>query len=140
MTEADILNMRIGLTGLVISVVSVSFGMCSAYIVGMWLFLKQAPLMLRTLAFCLLSLGLLFMGVVTWGVHELLQGSNNAWSKLPRTSMDALNFGYIRPEILMGLSIYEAGALLGLIAFVAIYAALGYLTFFYKWNDAEVTG
>ncbi len=33
MTEADILSLRSDLTGLVISVVSVSFGMISAYIV-----------------------------------------------------------------------------------------------------------
>ena len=43
MTEAEILAMRIGLTGLIISVVSVAFGMISAYIAGLWLFLSRAP-------------------------------------------------------------------------------------------------
>jgi hypothetical protein len=38
MSEAEILSIRNELTDLVISVVSVSFGMISAYIAGLWLF------------------------------------------------------------------------------------------------------
>ncbi len=52
MTEADILSLRSDLTGLVISVVSVSFGMISAYIVGLWLVLKRTPLFLRLSLSC----------------------------------------------------------------------------------------
>lgn len=65
MTEAEILSIRNELTGIVVSVVSVSFGMISAYIVGLWLFLKDAPLSLRAIAFLLLSSGLAFMGGLT---------------------------------------------------------------------------
>ena len=54
MTEAEILSIRNDLTALVVSVVSVSFGMISAYIVGLWLFLKDSPLSLRVIAFLLL--------------------------------------------------------------------------------------
>lgn len=67
MSEAEILSIRNDLTELIISVVSVSFGMISAYIVGLWLFLKDAPLGLRLLAFLLLSFGLAFMGGMTGG-------------------------------------------------------------------------
>ncbi len=49
MTEADILSVRNELTDIVVSVVSVSFAMVSAYIVGLWLVLKRAPLILRAL-------------------------------------------------------------------------------------------
>jgi hypothetical protein len=69
MTEADILSVRNELTDLVVSVVSVSFGMVSAYIVGLWLFLKRAPLILRGLSFVVFSFGLAFMGALTIGVH-----------------------------------------------------------------------
>ena len=58
MTEADILAIRNDLTEIVISGVSVSFGMISAYIAGLWLFLKNAPFGLRALAFFMLSIGL----------------------------------------------------------------------------------
>ena len=135
MTEAEILIARGGLTGLVISVVSVSFGMVSAYIAGLWLFLQRAPIALRFIAFALLSFGLIFMGSITWGLHALLLGTDRAWSKLATTATDIPNFGDQRPEYLYGLSLYEASAALGVVAFAAIYMALAYMTFLYRWPD-----
>jgi hypothetical protein len=137
MSEAEILAMRIGLTGLIISVVSVSFGMISAYIAGLWLFLKRTPLPLRALTFGLLSIGLLFMGTLTWGLHELLLGTDRSWAKLPVNSMGIASFGGERPEYLFGLTLYEAGTSLGFVAFGAIYIALAYLTFGYRWHNGE---
>ena len=133
MTEADILSVRNDVTGLVISVVSVSFGMISAYIAGLWLFLREAPLTLRLLAFALLSCGLAFMGAVTAGLNGLLIGTDHAWTKLTTRTTDIDNFGDVRPPWLHGLSLYEASAALGALAFGAIYLALAYLTFVYKW-------
>lgn len=135
MTEAEILVLRGGLTGLVISVVSVSFGMISAYIAGLWLFLKRAPFALRLITFLLLTAGLLFMGAITWGLHELLLSTDRAWAKLSTTATEIVNFGGLRPDILQGLSLYEASAALGFIAFGGIYLALAYMTFGYRWRD-----
>jgi hypothetical protein len=139
MSEAEILAIRIGITGLIISVVSVSFGMISAYIAGLWLFLRRAPLALRSLTFGLLSIGLLFMGTLTWGLHELLLGTDRSWSKLAANTMEVATFGGERPEYLFGLTLYQAGALLGAIAFGAIYLALAYLTFAYRWPNAGIS-
>lgn len=133
MSEAEILSIRSDLTGLVISVVSVSFGMISAYIAGLWLFLREAPLPLRLLAFVLLSAGLAFMGALTWGLNDLLVGTNRAWSALPSHATGVPSFGDERPALLFGLTLYEASAGLGGAAFAAIYAALAYLTFAYRW-------
>jgi hypothetical protein len=133
MSEGEILSIRNELTALVVSVVSVSFGMISAYIVGLWLFLKNAPFGLRALSFILLSCGLAFMGVVTGGLNALLIGTERAWSKLGATSVGITSFGGERPDILQGLSLYEASAALGCVAFVAIYVALVFFTFFYRW-------
>lgn len=135
MTEADILSLRSDLTGLVISVVSVSFGMISAYIVGLWLVLKRTPLFLRLVAFVLLSSGLAFMGALMWGLNVLLLKSDEAWAKLGKTLINLDSFGGERPAFLMGLSIYQASAGLGTAAFAALYIALAYLTFFYRWPD-----
>lgn len=129
--------MRIGLTGLIISIVSVSFGMISAYIAGLWLFLKRAPRSLRALAFGLLSIGLFFMGFLTWGLHELMLGTDRAWAKLPQNAMEIASFGGERPEYLMGLTLYQFGALMGFVAFAAIYLALGFLTFGYRWSGTD---
>ncbi len=137
MTEADILNIRNDLTGLVVSVFSVSFGMVSGYIAGLWLFLKDAPFSLRFLAFTLLSFGLAFMGALTFGLHELLLGTQRAWSKLPSTDTVIPGFGNYAQDWLYGFTLYEAAALLGGAAFLAIYLALFYLTFCYRWPAQE---
>jgi hypothetical protein len=133
MSEADILSIRNELTGLVVSVVSVSFGMISAYIAGLWLFLREAPISLRLLAFALLSCGLAFMGALTLGLNGLLIGTDHAWAKLATRASDITDFGAGRPPWLYGLTAYEASAALGAIAFGAIYLSLAYLTFVYKW-------
>lgn len=137
MTEADILSVRNDLTALVVSVFSVSFGIVSGYIVGLWLFLKKAPLSLRFLAFTLLTFGLAFMGAVTVGIHHLLLGTDRAWSKLVVTATEIPGFGSERPDWLYGFTLYESAALLGAIAFGAIYLALAWLTFAYKWADED---
>ncbi len=137
MSEGEILSIRNELTGLVISVVSVSFGMISAYIVGLWLVLRRAPFGLRVLSFLLLSCGLAFMGVLTGGLNALLIGTERAWSKLGATSVGIASFGGERPDILHGLSLYEASAALGGAAFAAIYLALFFFTFLYRWPEDE---
>lgn len=134
MTEADILSVRNELTDMVISIVSVSFGMVSAYIVGLWLFLKRAPFILRALSFVVFSFGLAFMGALTIGIHELLLGTERAWNKLAKTATEIPGFGSAPIEAL-GLTQYEAAACLGAIAFFAIYVALFVLTFFYRWPE-----
>lgn len=135
MSEAEILSIRNDLTGLVLSVVSVSFGMISAYIVGLWLFLKDSPLVLRTISFALLSFGLAFMGGLTAGLNALLVGTERAWSTIRQPATGIASFGAERPEYLLGLSLYEVSAALGGVAFVAIYLALLYLTFCYTWPE-----
>ena len=50
-----------------------------------------------------------------------------------RVTTDIDGFGDVRPAWLQGLSFYEASAVLGAIAFGAIYLSLAYLTFVYKW-------
>jgi hypothetical protein len=108
--------------------------MVSAYIVGLWLFLKRAPLILRGLSFVVFSFGLAFMGALTIGVHELLLGTERAWGKLGKTATEIPGFGSAPIEAL-GLTQYEAAAALGALAFAAIYLALFFLTFFYRWAE-----
>jgi hypothetical protein len=77
------------------------------------------------------------MGIVMWGIHELLLGTDRAWLKLAKTASEFATFGGEKPDYLHGLTLYQGGALLGLLAFVLIYLALGYLTFWYRWGDAD---
>ena len=133
MNEAEILSIRNELTGLVVSVVSVSFGMISTYIAGLWLFLREAPVSLRLLAFALLTCGLAFMGALTWGLNDLLVGTDRAWSKLVSPTSEISGFGNERPDWLLGFTLYGACVFLGSLAFGAIYLSLAYLTFVYRW-------
>ena len=73
------------------------------------------------------------MGAVTAGLNGLLIGTDHAWAKLAARATDIDNFGDVRPPWLYGFSLYEASAGLGALAFGAIYLALAYLTFGYKW-------
>ncbi len=135
MSEAEILSVRNELTAIVVSIASFSFAMISAYIVGLWLFLKDAPFSLRALAFLLLTSGLAFMGVVTTGINDLMLGTERAWNKLAKTATELPGFGNAQPDYLGGFTMYEAAAMLGAIVFLAIYLALFYLTFVYRWPD-----
>lgn len=135
MSEADILQTRNDVTGILVSVVSVSFAMISAYIVALWAFLKTAPLALRLVAFTLLSCGLAFLGGVALGLHHLLLGTERAWQKLGENSMGLSGFGDLRPQWAFGLSLYEVSAIIGAAAFGLIYLALMVLTFLYSWRD-----
>lgn len=132
MTEAEILSVRNELTDIIVSVVSVSFAMISAYIVALWLVLKHAPFVLRFLSFVVFSFGLAFMGALTIGIHELLLGTERAWSKLASPATGIPGFGSVPIEAL-DMTQYEAAACLGALAFLAIYLALIFLTFVYRW-------
>ncbi len=83
----------------------------------------------------LLSSGLAFMGALIVGLNVLLMKSDEAWAKLGKTLINLDSFGGERPSFLLGLSIYQASAGLGTAAFVALYVALAYLTFFYRWPE-----
>jgi hypothetical protein len=76
------------------------------------------------------------MGALTVGLNGLLVGTDHAWAKLATRASDIESFGDARPPWLYGLSLYEASAALGALAFGAIYLALAYLTFVYKWPGA----
>ncbi len=140
MTEAEILSVRNDLTGIVISVVSVSFAMISGYLAGLWLFLKDAPFTLRLLAFFVLSAGLAFMGAMTAGINELMLGTERAWVQLASNSIGIKGFGSEAPDWLYGFTLYEAASALGGLSFLTIYVALFYLTFVYRWPQSSARG
>ena len=135
MTEAEILSIRNELTAIVVSVFSVSFGMITAYIAGLWFVLRRAPLLLRAVAFGVLSCGLAFMGAMMAGVQDLMNGMETAWTHLDSPASGITGFGAERPDWLGGLSLFEATSGLGAVAMGTIYIALLYVTFFYRWPN-----
>lgn len=137
MTEAELLELSNEATSNILHILSVAFGLVSAYIAGLYLFLRRAPLALRFVAFVLLSIGLAFLGVVAYGVHGMLTGMDVAWRALPETASGIVSFGGERPAVLGGFSIYETAVILGFGVFGLVYMALAWLTFLYRWAAQE---
>ncbi len=134
MSEGDLLALAVDNTDALVQLVSTAFGVVSAYIAGLFFFLNRAPLALRLAAYALLSVSLAFLGLVALGIYGIIVGADAAWRALPETASGVTSLGGERPAPLLGLSVYEAGAALGATAFASVYLALGYMTFFYRWE------
>jgi hypothetical protein len=135
-TESEILQGLFASIQTVLSLFSMFFTMTSAYIAGLYLFLNRAPLVLRLLAFALLSIGLIFLGGSAATLQRMQEGLFAAWSKLPAP---IISIAELRNPIavqlpLPGISMQEIGVAIGWIAASSVYLALGYLTFFYRWT------
>lgn len=135
MSEADLLAMSIDGTDAIVQLVAAAFTIISAYIAGLYFFLRRAPLPLRLAAFGLVSITLAFLGMLAFGLFGVLVGADTAWRVLPETVSGVESLGGVRPPWLGGLSFYEAGATLGYGAFGLIYLALAYVTFVYRWQE-----
>lgn len=133
MTEGELLDLAVSSTDTILQLVSTGFAFVSAYIAGLFFFLGKAPFALRFMGFALLSVALAFLGVVALGLLGILVGADDAWRELTNTATGVTSLGGERPAFLLGISVYEGGALLGFAAFGLLYLALLYLTFFFRW-------
>jgi hypothetical protein len=123
----------------VISLFSTLFALISAYIAGLYFFLRRAPLPLKQLAFLLLSIGLIFLGGAAITQQRLQVGLLTAWGKLP-TPVIAID-GVLRNPMPVGLpsgwTFYDVGVTVGWLTAACVYVALAYMTFIYRWKTGE---
>src|SRR5262252_1884214 len=82
MSEAEMMQGVLSSIQVVISLFSTLFALISAYIAGLYFFLRRAPLVLKQLAFLLLSIGLIFLGGAAITQQRLQEGLLTAWGKL----------------------------------------------------------
>ena len=144
MSEAELMQALIGSIQVVVSVFSMFFAITSAYIAGLFFFLNRAPLSLRLLAYFLLSIGLVFLGGSALIQQRVQEELFAAWAKVPAPAIavEALRNPLALPG---GLSVQDAGIVVGWATALGVYLVLGYLTFFYRWQSrsaargAEVT-
>jgi|SRR5262245_25235137 hypothetical protein len=146
MSEAELMQALIGSIQVVVGVFSMFFAIISAYIAGLFFFLNRAPLSLRLLAFFLLSIGLVFLGGSALIQQRVQEELFAAWAKLPSPTIAVEALRNPLPLGLpAGMSMQDAGVILGWVIALAVYLALAYLTFFYRWRPrgtargAEVT-
>lgn len=143
MSEAELTQQLFNAIDTVLSVFSLFFSLVSGYLAALYLFLAQAPIMLRLVAFALLSTGLVFLGGVAMTVQNIQNGLFAAWGKLPKPTISVVqlrNPVAVAAVLDHGWSLQEIGVALGWLVAVCVYVALGYLTFVYRWPSHVVTG
>jgi hypothetical protein len=130
MTEAEISNQLLALSGLSLSGVSVFFTMFSAYIVALYFFLHRAPLPMRLTVFLFLTLAFLYLGMLANGMSSHALGLHRALAELSAT----------KPLTAGGRALLDGGDANTTLRWMNIaglalnYVALLYLTFFYRWE------
>ncbi len=136
MSEADIVQSLFTAIQTVLGIFSMFFAIVSGYVVALYLFLAHAPIMLRLVAFGLLSVGLVFLGGTAAVVQRLQDGMFTAWRKLGSPYVDVADLRNPLPFPLRetyGFSQQELGVAIGWAVAVLVYLALGYMTFLYRW-------
>ena len=135
MTESELLQALYASTQTIISLFSMFVTIVSGYVAGLYLFLKEAPLPLRLLAFLLLSVALEFLG----GAAAIQQSAQDAifaaWSKLPSPSIPVeVLLNPLQVPDVIGIPTRRIGVGLGWVAAVSVYLSLGFMTFLYRWR------
>jgi hypothetical protein len=125
----------VGSIQVVVNVFSMFFAIVSAYIAGLFFFLNRAPLSLRLLAFVLLSIGLVFLGGSALIQQRLQEEVFAAWAKLPSPAIAVEALRNPLPLVPPGgMTVQDAGVIVGWVTALGVYLALAYLTFLYRWQ------
>ncbi|HRY06024.1 MAG TPA: hypothetical protein P5114_02800 [Hyphomicrobiaceae bacterium] len=136
MSEAEILQSMFDAIDAVLVVFSTFFAIVSGYVAALFFFLARAPLLLRMIAFFLLSIGLVFLGGTAAVVQTLQNGLFGAWERLERPIISLQDLRNPVPDMrVAGLSQQELGVAIGWGVALTVYVALFYLTFLYHWPD-----
>lgn len=139
MNESEILEGLFDAIDAVMAIFSLFLTMVSGYLAALYLFLYRAPLPLRVLAFGLLSIGLLFLGGTAAVIQTMQDSLFASWGKLPSPTFD---LDLIRNPLpialaeLVPISQQQLGVLIGWSVALAVYLALAYMTFIYRWPSA----
>lgn len=138
MSESDILQSLFDAIAAILTVFSLFFAIISGYVAGLYFFLGRAPFLLRAMAFGLLSIGLIFLGGTATVIGRMQDGLFVAWDRLERPIVPLHDLRNPVPGMhLAGITQQEIGVAIGWIVAVAVYLALFYLTFIYRWPASE---
>ncbi len=131
MTEAEISNQLLALSGLALSGVSVFFTLFSAYIVALYFFLHRASLTMRLTVFIFLTLAVLYLAMFANEMSNHALGLHRALDELAAH----------QPLTAGGRALLNGGdsnldlRWMNLAGLAVNYVALLYLTFFYRWES-----
>ena len=138
MSEADVIHGLFDVIDKVLIVFSTFFAIVSGYVAALFFFLARAPLMLRVVAFSLLSIGLAFLGGTVVVIQNLQDGLLGAFERLEQPSLALRDLRNPIPGMnIAGMSQHELGVGAGWAVAAAVYVMLFYLTFIYRWPHAQ---
>ncbi len=139
MTFGELAQGRIDAVSFILSLFSMFFTICSAYIAALYFFLGVAPFALRLLAFFVLTVSFLFLGGMAFTVSDLVEVVISNWEQadIPYNSQQTVREWLT--QLGGSFQLYYVGALLGWGCAFIVYLALAYLTFGYRWRPAAAS-
>ena len=130
MSEAEISNQLLALSGLALSGLSVFLTLFSAYVVALYFFLHQAPLLLRLTVFAFLTLAFIYLAAYARDMAEHAQGLHEALRQLG--THQPLSAG---GQALLAHDLNARLRWANIAGLAMIYVGLLYVTFFYRWKE-----
>ena len=135
MNEAQLTAQLLSTNEIFFTGISVGFTIYSAYILGLFWFLHRASFALKVIAFALLSLCSILIGIGGFGIIRHATGATEALKALaaeqPLTELGSMAISSVAANVSSTLSLGLGGLLL------FIYFGAFYLTFLYRWAPDE---
>lgn len=138
MSESEILQGLFDAIDAIMALFSLFLTMVSGYLAALYFFLYRAPFMLRLMAFGLLSVGLVFLGGTAAVIQTMQDNLFATWTRLPSPpfQIDLLRNPLPIPVEITALVPFtqqQLGVGIGWFVALAVYLALAYMTFIYRW-------
>ena len=136
-TEADLTGQIVAMMEIFYLAGATTFTVISAYIVALYYFLNQSPVLMRVGAFSFFTLALAFLGISTYGAVRHYTGVLKALDELAaREPLSALGNMALEStaSAVANWSVAAAGAV-----FVGLWLSLTYLTFVHRWPTGGPT-
>ena len=132
-TEAEVTYQITIMMDMFFTAISILFTVISAYLVGLYWFIRHTRTVLKTVAFGFLTFTLGLITINGIGVFRHMHSLNQALADIQeRETLSIIGQMAIEP---VASSIFDTTATgMGLLAFL-IYVGLFYLTFLYRWHD-----
>ncbi len=149
MSEAELLHLSFVTNEAMMAVFSMFFAIVSAYLAGLYFFLHRSPAPIRVLAFSLLTAAFVFLGQAMAGIESRAKGIIAAWKTIENPVTGIQNLEQLAIPLplqvvmndtqIASLSYdgFTTGSIMGWIVAIAVYLALAYLTFFYRWPQGQ---
>ncbi len=136
MTEAEVTYQITIMMDMFFTGVSILFTVISAYIVGLYWFIRHTSIVLKSVAFGFFSFTLLLIAVNGVGAFRHMLSLNRALEEIAQTQ-ELSAVGRMASEPVAGDIFDYTATGMGILA-ALIYIGLFYLTFIHRWHDEKV--